>query len=49
MPNLAPQSLVAFAKMVSNTGFRSLGEREMTRNISEVADSWLERLVALTL
>src|SRR5262245_25132116 len=39
MPNLAPQSLVAFAKMVSNTGFRSLGEREMTRNISEVADS----------
>ena len=37
MPNLAPHSRVAFARIVSNTGCSSPGELEMTPSTSEVA------------
>src|SRR6516225_6983946 len=37
VPNLAPQSLVAFASMVSNTGCRLPGELDMICSTSEVA------------
>jgi hypothetical protein len=37
VPNLAPQSCVAFASIVSNTGSSSPGDLLMTRSTSEVA------------
>jgi hypothetical protein len=37
LPNLASQSLIAFASMASNTGFSSPGEPDMTFSTSEVA------------